>query len=231
MKKIDKYFLGAATLVSTFLYTLNLIIISSDFTFDHYLYTELIQLSSPYEYFLKLSHGKIYDLQPVRDLFLLIDIWGAKIFGFWFKIFTNTLLIFVLILQVIKLAKKFQLENKVVYCLLVLNPILLHIAGIDTAKKHILSAVFILLFLNQIYSQKRKDILALTYLALSLFSQPINIFLGLVPFLEGYRTGRATRKNLKFIVLCVGVGIINWVYYQSAFVELSEFQNIITLKL
>lgn len=219
MKNYERYMLVVTAITSLIFYSLNLFI-SQDFALDSYLYTDLIKLSNPWEYFTKLFQGQMYDFQPIRDLFLLIDVWGERVLGFSFRILSNTVMLGILLYFSVKLFEKWNLSRHSLICLFALNPVLLHIVGIDTAKKHILSAIFIVMFLNQIYSVKRNDKLSVLFLILSILSQPINILLGLIPVAKSYFESRSVKDNIKFAVITIFFAGLNWLYYRYSFTEL-----------
>jgi hypothetical protein len=214
--------LVGAVCISLILFLLNLGV-GSDFSLDAYLYTGITNLSSPLDYFFSLAKGEIYDIQPVRDFFLYIDILGSQYFGFSFKIFTNIVYIFLLFYYIRKLTISLGLEGNTIIYFLIFNPILVHICGIDTSKKHILSALFMLMYLSEYLKNNCSNKPKLTILLLlSLFAQPINALVSFIVLIDTY----LKKKPLRFPMILAGITcsvvLLNMYYYSFIFPDLAS---------
>ncbi len=213
---------GALLLLAGLIFLSNLGL-DQEFAVDSYLYSNLQKLNGPNEYFGGLKDGKVYDLQPIRDLFFFFDLQGEKIFGFSFKIFTNLILLGLFMFYAYRLIKLFNINEKIFLCVLCLNPILVHIAGIDTSKKHILSAIFILMFLGEYFKNEYKSPGKLiVFLLLSLLSQPINCVLAAIPLIDSAINKRKLQWGVALVLIAGVIIFVNLYYYHFVFSDLAQ---------
>jgi hypothetical protein len=134
-------------------------------------------------YFHSLFTWQTYDLQPVRDLTLLIDHWAFKSFGLNTQPFQNliywclTIVLVRRLLQIVRPDLTVVSQNLIIF-LFSLYPLFCASLSWGIARKHILATMFTIWttihFLNYLSHPKKRLILAwaLTY-ALAVLSQPI----------------------------------------------------------
>ncbi len=182
-----------------------------------------------FSYYQAIFHGGIWDVQPVRDLSYSLDYF----FNFYFNLKTfhlQNLLIWIGICYLfnrILLVLQIRINLRISILILCLfYPIFWISVSWISARKHLLSAFFILISTLKVIESKAKNEnlslanqwkIALAYLA-SCFSQPINIFWPLF-FIYSFKNELKKYKILIFSILGIGfiTGLINLYYYSVIF--------------
>ena len=189
-------------------------------------YQPLLELEGFSEYFALLKEGKTVDLQPLRDISLLIDIKIARFLNYEsFPLITNILILFLTGFFLNKILKHFtdkKFSNLITFIYLV-HPAIL-VAFLEfTSRKHILSFLLFLMsyhfFLKSHFKNKKHYGLSLFCYFLSLFAQPINAGTPLLFFLHKGWRNLINKRNiflgLPFLISLVLAGYLNVVYYQN----------------
>jgi len=193
-------------------------------------YLESIQ--SLQHYLSELFCLKTFDIQPIRDLSLYLDIYFFKKWNFNSFIFSNIIL---WILGVHTLSKILSLEfkfkvNSLYLFLYTSYPLFAHIVSFSMARKHLLAFDFTLLatlsFLRYQREKKNTEILKiLIYYFLGIFSQPICLLLPLWMMIYLKIKDKNLWSHRKLILPSVALFFIgfgaNYIYYSKS--ELFNF--------
>jgi hypothetical protein len=194
---------------------------------DHALLDPLRHLHALGDYVSLLRHHAVLDLQPVRDLSLWLDLRLSAALGHPTFHATNLLLL----LALLALAQRLWVGRvgrtrsvAVALLLLAVHPSVANTVSWISARKHLLSAVFILAATLLLERDERPRHLALAGLAfaLSVLSQPITV---LWPLWLGF--DRSLRQGLRaglvraapFLLVALPVAALNVAYYQGAYVD------------
>ena len=227
-----KYYLHALVFVLILFIQYPLIVADPILSYDdQVLVTPLFSGLYPWNlsYYQGIFHGGIWDVQPVRDLSYSLDYF----LNYFFKLKTfhlQNLLIWIGIcyfLNRILLELKVRLNLRISILILCLfYPIFWISVSWISARKHLLSAFFILIATHKVVESKTKNEnlsflhqwkIALAYLA-SCFSQPINILWPLF-FLYSFKNELKKYRILITSILGIGfiTGIINLFYYSKIY--------------
>jgi hypothetical protein len=202
---------------------------------DHRLLDPLYRLDSinPLNYVDLIKNGTILDLQPVRDLSFWFDIKIKSITGFGVHHLHNVLvwLIIVFLFQNLLTLLKIKNPIKSFFVLIYgLNPCFWNAVCWISARKHLLSTMFILWATNLLIKETQKNeelgikanLTIISLFILSCFSQPINIgwpvfvliFLG---FFHGWKQIQQKKSSLLLIsslfLSSLIIGCLNLYYY------------------
>lgn len=179
------------------------------------------------EYLSLLLHHQVLDVQPVRDLSLWLDLKLSAALGHATFHATNLLLLIALLalaqrLWVARLGRTRAVAVAVL--LLAVHPAIANTVSWISARKHLLSAVFILVatLLLERDERPRTLVLAGVAFALSVLSQPITVlwplWLGVDRALrKGPRAGAV--RMAPFLLVALPVAAVNLAYYAGAYAQ------------
>ncbi|MEE2670619.1 MAG: hypothetical protein VYA54_02855 [Bdellovibrionota bacterium] len=191
------------------------------------IYDPLYNLNHFSDYFTLLKEGNTVDLQPIRDLSLLMDIFIGKLIGFEnFPLITNLIILFFTSLFLNKIIKYHFSDRFSEICtfLFLIHPASLMVYVEFSSRKHILSFLFFLIsysyyLVDRLNSKKTYSISLLSYF-LSLLSQPINAGVPLFYFLhDGFGKDKLKKMFLKMIPFgfcLILIGCLNILYYHHS---------------
>ena len=111
---------------------------------DNLLIPPLEQLNSLNEYIQKMKKGEIFDVQPLRDLSLFLNIKAKQLIGHGFFHLTNFIIYLLILLFTFKFLDKSSPYAFGLILLLAVHPVPLSSVFWISARKHLLSAFFIL---------------------------------------------------------------------------------------
>lgn len=169
----------------------------------------------------------LFDVQPVRDLSLLLDLWiegliGHQVFGFFnLAIWTGTIIFFERLLRLVSVPLD---RARAMALLVLLHPLVAWVVTWPTARKHLLAALFLMIASWLAVRYKRgEDRLALPILiaySLSVLSQPIGLLWAFV-FLLYLGSDLRLRKHwplaVLFLLVFTGVTVVNFIYYAKIY--------------
>ena len=125
------------------------------FNIDGYLLTSIEDLSSLKEYAQGITQGKIYDLQPIRDLSYWVDLKMKAITGFKPFVLSNVILwgiCGVVALKVFHLIRPIDNWFTAIFLLaFLIHPLFVQSVALVAARKHLLALLFILLALGEVF--------------------------------------------------------------------------------
>jgi hypothetical protein len=209
---------------------------------DNQLYGPLEKIRDLKNYLELRQSGLVEDLQPVRDFSFYLE-WRLKSWLDYFNpqldnliIWVFTVLILNKILKMSSIGKRFALF---VSLLILVHPVAVNSVAWPSARKHLLSALFIL-WATQRTLRALKDGKTrwspLLFHSLAVMSQPINVLWGVWYLWVSRQKIWSDRKSLKQIanigvlaLIALTTVILNFYYYQQgAYVKLagqSKFQT------
>lgn len=216
-----------------FFLSLPLVLISSYYLFlyepqmldQKAIYDPLLKINTYSEYFTQLADGKITDLQPLRDLSLLTDIYIGRALGFTnFPLITNIFIHFLTGFFIFLCLQKFTNKSRsgIISFVYLTHPAIFQAFHEFTARKHSLSFLLFLIsyyfFQVNYFEDKKSYIKSLFFYSLSLFAQPINAATPLFFFCHKNIPPKITKRNIllgtPFIVMIALTGWANVYYYQ-----------------
>ena len=187
---------------------------------DLLLINPLKDISSLSQYITKIETGEIFDIQPLRDISLLTNIQLEKWTGHGFFHGTNLILWILILWFTYSLLIKLQLSRYApgLLLLLALHPSLLTCVFWISARKHLLSTLFILLATVLTIGKNRltlKESLFIPFLYLcSLLSQPIHILWPFWFIAYGYFYQRPFDKRRLTLSMILGFLFLLFLYIQ-----------------
>jgi len=197
------------------------------------------------DYITQLTQLKTYDIQPIRDLSLLIDLYIFKNFSLNTFVFTNVML-WIFGIYTLKNIIELELQKKVnvVFILLYASyPLFAHIVSFTMARKHLLAFFFTLLATFSLlkYLKEKKSILLVKtqlFYFLGVFSQPICLLfpVWVLLYLKIEKKEKIT-SYLSLILPLVFIFILgfsfNYIYYSKSqvfnFIFTSKTKDLFTL--
>lgn len=178
------------------------------------------------DYFDIFLTKKLLDIQPIRDLFLFINIFLTRIIGHQTFGFANWF-IWILTCFYARQVARYYGNKKVVdffLLLLVTHPMMMWVISWPLAMKHLLSSLFCLIaFFYSVkfkHNETQNTFLVFVFFFLSLLSQPISIFFPFIVliFFWPERNKKEVRVLLGILFLSsLVIGILNWFYYSNVF--------------
>lgn len=205
------------------------------------LITPLKKITSIHDYIQARKKEQIYDVQPVRDVFHIIDIKLDHFFkSLHFGLVTN---IIILLLTQFFLYRvlSFLLQNtKLSFYLSLIylvHPTTANVYVAFSSKKHILALLFFLIFYNSFLRSKYdfKRIISQSFIfLLSLLSHPIAILLPFwILFQRKYKNFiELIKSNFLLFLNSLIIGILNLNYYRSTFTSQTGFaKNSFTMEI
>lgn len=201
---------------------------------DEMLLNPLMELKSLGDYTLATT----LDIQPIRDLSFLFDIWLGKLLGvstFHFHNFLIWLAICFSLFGILRLLKIDKVRSAVSVLLFSIHPVFVNSVGWISARKHLLSAFFIymLVYLLLKSEQKKRLKLLLPFLfTLALYAQPISLFFPIWYWLYlWYKDAWKDRLNqligLVLILIMIFVGLQNKAYYATEYLKQAEYIKVL----
>lgn len=194
----------------------------------------LQSVSSPSEYLAKLNEGKILDVQPIRDISHLIDIFIEKSFGFsWIGELHNLFLLLLTCIFLFEIFKKYFEEKIAVLGVFIFcnHPTIFNIFIEETSRKHILAVLFTLISFyffksDRLANNIKYRLISYISFLLSLLSCPITILfpIFIVPK-KKEKLRESIPKILPFFIISLSLGIINIYYYKYTFKDLFGFER------
>lgn len=196
---------------------------------DGLLLKPLRGVSSLQSYWQLMQYGQIWDLQPLRDLSLLLDLRLSEQMGFSTFHISSFLLFLILLWSAYKCFRELELQPQpafVLTMLLSLHPALTLTTTWISARKHLLACLFMLLafyfFLRFQKTKRNRDyIWILAGLLLSGLSQPLLMLVGFWMSLQiGNRTDISKNKIKALALFAISSFFItlNAFYYKYAYV-------------
>ncbi|MBT4792828.1 MAG: hypothetical protein HON90_14735 [Halobacteriovoraceae bacterium] len=175
------------------------------------------------DYFKVFTSKDLFDVQPIRDLSLLIDIQLEKIFNHQFFGISSLILWLGTILTLEKILNFYTLKiNSRLICLIAFShPLMTWVLGWPTARKHILSCFFITLAtlytIKMLRKNGKESFYIFLFCLLSLLSQPITGLGIVIFFLYTYEHLKQRKELLELLgllsvtfLLIIG---LNYFYY------------------
>ena len=192
---------------------------------DFFITLPLSKIHSPFEYLTALVNFQLIDIQPVRDLSYFFDMWLIPYCGFRIFLITNLVIWFLSIIQLKKLLLRFNNSN--VFCslfalIMAIYPTFSWVISSASSRKHLLSFLFGLLFINLIFEERNNKnyIKMIVTFILSVFSNPITVIIWIPSLIYDIVYGNKDAKNLRkfyFIIIFLSalVFILNYYYYNT----------------
>jgi len=189
---------------------------------DSEILDSLRPVSSITSYFNFFFQKKIIDIQPIRDLSLIIDIHISRYFNIQTYHFTNLLIFIVLLYGCKELFKRFNFSKSlslVLTFLLAIHPVFVGSVCWISARKHLLSCMFIIfatIISKKPLAKKNYFLIPILYI-FSILSQPITllwpVWLIILSIIE------KNTKKLLIAIAClpflVTVFCLNALYYHK----------------
>lgn len=193
---------------------------------DNILIDPLREVLSLGDYVKLIREGKIWDIQPLRDLSFYLNIIIEKYFGFGGFHLLNFMFFILMSLSFYNLLKTLKIiEGRLwITALFICHPIIQTYMFWVSSRKHLLSTLFILLATNEILKKKNR-LKPLIYYFLSLLSQPINILWPSFKLADcsNYKEIKNKLKNLwLYIFVMLTMGFVNFYYYSIIYNQSDE---------
>lgn len=174
-------------------------------------------------YFSNLLSGYYLDFQPVRDLTLYFNLVLSNVIGYGgFHLF-NVLLLLINLYFIGRLLKLLGHSDKGIALVLILisaHPILNSTAAWVSNRKHLLSILFITLYLFEEMRNDKTRFWSLVWCLLSFLSQPITVFIPMINvFLKKKILKKITNQWDLFIVLVSIITVVLNYWFYSSFVH------------
>jgi hypothetical protein len=185
------------------------------------------------DYFEGWRNKSISDTQPIRDLSYIFDIYIAKIIKSDVIYYLgNTLYFSIIIALFILICDLLTKSKSIAYAfgvVIFLHPCWLNIVPWISSRKHLLAAIFFLVFLKttlQNKNEKKSDnFFSLWWLLCSWLSHPISI---IAHWPISLFTNKITKRNILFLIsiliLSLSIFYLNYHKYGN---RLTDYQNII----
>jgi len=209
---------------------------------DPLLISPLYELTSIADYFMFVKTGKIFDFLPVRDFFYYFDIRLSSFFNWYSFQLGNFFLWLITLFTLFSISRIFLNESHsfALVFLIGCSPLSVSSVAWISAKKHLLSLVF-MLFLLRLYLRPpvffRKSFVfsfSLSFLVLLIsFSHPINLPVVFLIFIYEWIFLRFNRWRLliaPFLTMLFSLGI-HFYYYRYVFSSLNSGISKTTLNL
>jgi hypothetical protein len=185
---------------------------------------QLFKIKSIGEYFKLLAEFKLIDLQPIRDLTFLGDIYIYKNWGLNFTLIQNYILwilcCFVIYRITLKLLPNIDSKIRILFILVFANyPLLSSIIPWGMARKHLLSFFFILLSTNELLKRDNCSLIKISvYYTCSILSQPINLLWPVwAIFWSYFHKSKMIYKIIFFTLpILIAGSVLNFLYYQKS---------------
>src|SRR5262249_31354350 len=151
---------------------------------DRRMIDALQDVHSPAEYLKALEERKVLDVQPIRDLSLLLDLVIGKATGLRTFHLSNVVLWLLIVLLVYRVLSQVLSKTWILVpwtAAFAVHPAFANSVSWISARKHLLSSLFILLATSIVLDNPRErwrlrhTAFAAGLYALSIFSQPINL--------------------------------------------------------
>jgi len=210
---------------------------------DKMLLKPMKEVGSISQYARAREENKILDLQPVRDLSFLGDIWFQRMTQISIFHVMNLLLWMGILIVAYKILILLNLDGRIIWLLLSLyaiHPSLMTSVAWISARKHLLAHFFILIttFIFILLTKgKRKGFLVSGLLVgsyiLSVFSQPIGVLWPLWALAYLWMTKQSDRSKvlvggiLACVVIMVGSLYLNYQYYTGSYLAHSSFAKFV----
>jgi hypothetical protein len=208
---------------------------------DSALVNPLTQIKNIKDYVEAFNTNLIYDIQPVRDLSLIIDIYLKSKLSFWGFHLTNLILWFGILFNNLQILKKLKLKPIISYLIILFLAFSManttSVAWIS-ARKHLLSTLIISfvisICLNNLNEKKlssKKILLILFLFFLAMFTHPLYVGLPVWILIYLYlqknlRKWLSHKENILTIILLFGfslfISLINHAYYTTKYLEKSN---------
>lgn len=206
---------------------------------DFDLITPLKNINSLENYFQLVETNKVLDLQPIRDMTLLLNVKLEQYTGFGFYHLTNLIIWLAVLFAFWRLLERLVNTNAKYFWLILvsIHPSLLTSVFWISGRKHLLSALFILIATNLTLKNEneynksiRNSSGIIGSYILSIFSQPINL---LWP-LWFYFKNRKSLINIALLIVMFVCGYLNYKYYTGAFTDsvkdINKFNDVTILQ-
>ncbi|MBI2521578.1 MAG: hypothetical protein HYV97_14275 [Bdellovibrio sp.] len=188
----------------------------------------LLTVDSIEKYF---SSAQIFDLQPIRDLSLLLDIYQERITGYSSFHLQNFILWLAIVSFAYFLLLKIGVQHKHAYSIVFListHPVGANVVSDIASRKHLLSVLFILLttifYLSWCQLPKKTTVILiiLMYL-LSILSQPITVLWPMLPLVQSFFQIKMRLKLRQLLVLLLPIASLcfyfNYRYYTGKYLH------------
>ena len=189
----------------------------------------LQQYNNLFDYFTALIQFNTYDVQPIRDLTLYVDLFIYEHTQVNTAIFQNIIYWWLSIIVIYKIISEIrpdlsQFYKRGIVALFAVYPLFSATINYGIARKHILAFLFILLatyfflqFIRNDFENKSASRMTLFYF-LSIFSQPITIlwpvWINIYLFLKSRQDLRIQKKLSVIYLLCLICLASNYFYYK-----------------
>jgi ABC-type multidrug transport system fused ATPase/permease subunit len=229
MKKYNINLIGIILVIILILTSYYTPLVAKPFSQDqNEIITPLEGINSFNDYFDSVKQYKIVDVQPVRDLSHILDIYIEKKTGYQsIGVLTNLvllLLIALVLLRILSLHYSNELA-RFLTLLFVSHPIVFNVTIEITSRKHILSFYFFLLLFSErltgnfsSYSKFKQGVFHL----LSLLSQPITILIPIWFTISDLKSNKliiVIKKYYLLYIISFVLGLLNIYYYDVVFFE------------
>ncbi len=191
----------------------------------------LKSINSIAQYFSNILTGRILDIQPIRDLSLIIDIRLANLFKYPIQRITNILIWLVICCSFYKLLLKKFHSISFAFCLSLIlfsHPIIIQSTAWTLARKHLLATMFIMFFIyNLEKNNKLKDIV---FFSLSLLSHPIFLFTPIWVVIKDkldqeLKFSTIVLKRYYLFLVSLTIGTANIIYYNKVFFGILQYEK------
>lgn len=187
---------------------------------DHILISAVDSVVSIDDYVSKLITGYFYDIQPLRDLTFAINLKFLKWFDYAGFHLINMILGGLIIFYFRKLLLKVNTDKNLVNLislLIAFHPVFNSTIAWVSNRKHLLAVFFILLYLLELLKKKPSELRSLTYVILSLLSQPITVFIPIIVSLDKiiFRKIRLSVWDGIVCIVCSVSLVINYYFYHT----------------
>ena len=191
---------------------------------DSLLIPPLQNLNSPSEYIQKMKKGEIFDVQPLRDLSLLVNIKAKQLTGHGHFHLTNFIIYVLILFFTFKLLSKSSPYTFGLILLLAFHPVPLSSVFWISARKHLLSTLFILMatYLSSKETYKKHSWAICFFYICAILSHPINVLwpIWFIVFML-IRKGSLSKKELFLPIVLISLltvfVYINHRYYTSIY--------------
>lgn len=198
---------------------------------DHLLLTPIESITTIQEYMQKIQQNEILDIQPIRDLSYWIDFQIEHFTHIKMHHFTNVIIWGILISIFYLILIELKTPEPLLYyftALLTFHPCMANSIYWISARKHLLSAMFITIATLFTIRRKSRTVTIFSYI-FSIFSHPINLLWPCWHF--AYTWKIAKRKylvtNLILFSILTFSALINLNYYSQKYIASSGFKKIL----
>jgi hypothetical protein len=184
----------------------------------------LLSVESIKDYFNLFLSRDLYDIQPVRDLSLLLDIQIFKLFGVQVHGITNVFLWAGTCIYLERILNCFFKSNssKLLPLIVLTHPMLAWVLSWPTARKHILAVFFIMIASYKTIQLKqgirKVEFSIFVFYLLACFTQPIILFWPIIFYIY---LGRKLKNHVSLVVILLltlgTTAILNYLYYTELY--------------